>query len=81
MVPEGPVASTVASPGRLRTGSVVSVVSFTLTVNEPLALLPEASVAVQVTTVAPREKTEPDAGEQTTVGEGSTASVAEAVKV
>ena len=67
-----------APPGRLRTGSVVS---STVTVNEPLALLPEASVAVQVTIVVPSGKVEPDAGEQVTAGEGSTASVAEAVKV
>ena len=67
-----------APPGRLRTGAVVS---STVTVNEPLALLPEASVAVQVTVAVPSGKVEPDAGEQTTAGEGSTVSVAEAVKV
>ena len=73
MAPEAPVASTLASPGRLRTGSVVS---STVTVNEPVVLLPESSTAVHVTNVAPRGNLRPDAGEQATVGDGSTTSEA-----
>jgi hypothetical protein len=39
-------------------------VSLTVTVNEHVAVLPEASVTVQVTVVVPTAKVEPDAGEQ-----------------
>ena len=42
----------------------------TVTVKEQLAVLPEVSVAVQVTVVVPSGKVEPDAGEQTTVAPG-----------
>lgn len=42
----------------------------TVTVNEHEAVLPDASVAVQVTVVVPTGKVEPDAGEQTTVTPG-----------
>lgn len=42
-------------------------VSLTVTVNEQLLVLPDASVAVQVTVVAPFGKTAPDAGVQATV--------------
>lgn len=42
----------------------------TVTVKEQLAVLPEVSVAVQVTVVAPNGKVAPDAGEQTTVAPG-----------
>ncbi len=38
--------------------------SLTVTVNEQLPVLPEASVAMQVTVVVPFGKNEPDAGEQ-----------------
>jgi len=41
-------------------------VSFTLTVNEQLAVSPDVSVAVQLTVVAPTTKVEPLGGEQTT---------------
>ena len=42
-------------------------VSFTVTVNVQVAVLLDASVAVQVTVVVPFGKVEPDAGAQTTV--------------
>jgi len=45
-------------------------VSFTVTVNEQLLVLPAASVAVQVTDVAPVPKLEPLAGTQLTVTPG-----------
>src|SRR5205085_10756581 len=51
------------------------VVSRTVTVKEPEALLPCASVAVQLTVVVPSAKT-PEAGEQTGVTAPSTMSVA-----
>ena len=41
--------------------------SFTVTVKEQLAVLPLASVAVQLTAVAPTPNEEPEDGEQTTV--------------
>lgn len=40
--------------------------SFTLTVNEQLAVKPDVSVAVQLTVVAPTPNVEPLGGEQTT---------------
>src|SRR5205823_4208958 len=48
--PPGPVASTVRSAG---TASAGAVVSRTVTLNDPVALLPAASVAVTVTFVTP----------------------------
>jgi hypothetical protein len=39
----------------------------TLTVNEQVAVLPDISVAVQVTVVVPNGKVDPEAGEQATV--------------
>lgn len=45
-------------------------VSFTRTVNVQVAVLLEASVAVQVTVVVPTWKVEPDAGEQEAVAPG-----------
>ena len=48
----------------------------TVMVNDPVVEFPEASVAVQVTTVVPRGKVEPLFGEQLTAGSGSTASPA-----
>jgi hypothetical protein len=42
----------------------------TVTVNEQFAVLPEASVAVQVTVVVPGLKQVPDAGAQETVTPG-----------
>ena len=41
--------------------------SFTVTVNEQVPVLPAESVAVQVTVVVPTGKVEPDAGEQIVV--------------
>jgi hypothetical protein len=49
--------------GQVTTGFSVS---FTVTLNEHVAVFPEASVAVQVTLVVPNAKVLPDAGEQTT---------------
>jgi hypothetical protein len=45
-------------------------VSFTVTVNVQVAVLPDASVAVDVTVVVPLGKKLPDAGELTTVTPG-----------
>ena len=45
-------------------------VSVTVTVKLQLAVLPEASVAVQLTVVVPTGKVEPDAGVQDTVTPG-----------
>ena len=45
-------------------------VSFTVTVNEQVAVLPPASVAVQLTGVVPFGKAEPEAGVQATVTPG-----------
>jgi hypothetical protein len=45
-------------------------VSKVVTVNEQLLVLPEASVAVQVTVVTPVGKQEPEGGVQTTVTPG-----------
>jgi hypothetical protein len=50
--------------------------SCTVTRKVPLATLPSASVAVQVTVVVPTGKSEPDAGVQATAGLGSWASLA-----
>jgi hypothetical protein len=51
-----------------------AVVSWTVTVNEPVAVLPAPSVAVQVTVVAPRANSDPEAGVQTGVTDPETAS-------
>jgi len=59
--PLGLVASAIMSAGRDRIGSVVST---TVTVETTEPVLPNASVAVHVTVVAPREKVEPEIGEQ-----------------
>ena len=74
-------ASTVVV-GTVITGGVVSVLELngrTVTVKDPGALLPAASVAVQLTVVAPTGKALPDAGEQTAATAPETASVAVAV--
>lgn len=73
--PEGPVASTVVAPGTVMVGLVVSC---TVTPKDALALLPEESVAVQVTVVAPSGKVLPEDGEQLGVMLPSTLSVADA---
>ena len=61
--PLGVTAVTFA--GHVITGGCVS---FTVTVNEQVAVLPAPSVAVAVTVVVPFGKVEPEAGEDTTVG-------------
>ena len=58
-----PVVLVTMFAGQVITGGVVS---FTLTVKVQLAVLPLASVAVQVTVVAPTGKTLPLAGTQVT---------------
>ena len=77
-LPDGPVASATMLVGAAMEGGVVS---RTVTVKVPLAILPERSVAVQDTRVVPRAKVEPDVAEQTTTGDGSTVSVAVAENV
>jgi hypothetical protein len=56
-------------------------VSTTVTVNEPLPVLPAASRAEQLTVVVPNGKVEPEAGLHVTGGFGVTASVAVAVNL
>src|SRR5882672_8910931 len=76
--PAALVASTVALAGTVRTGPVVS---FTVTVNDAAVWLPCASVAPQVTVVAPNGKVAPLAGVQLVATAPSRLSVADAVKV
>jgi hypothetical protein len=66
-------------PGGKGRGSVLGVVSFTVTVKEAEPVLPWASVAVQVTVVVPSGNIEPLGGAQVTGTTPSTLSVAEAV--
>ncbi|HEY6068180.1 MAG TPA: hypothetical protein VIU81_05740 [Gaiellaceae bacterium] len=77
LAPDGPVAATLMFAGTLlRTGGVVSP---TVTVKVLAALVFGGlawSRAEQLTVVVPRAKVLPEAGEQLTVGLGSTASVA-----
>ena len=49
------------SAGHVATGDSVSL---TVTLNEQVSALPEASVAIQVTVVVPTGNTEPEAGLQ-----------------
>src|SRR5204863_355545 len=63
------------------TVSAGAVVSCTVTLNVPVAVLPWASVAEQVTVVVPRSNVDPDAGEHDGVIAPSTMSVAVGVKV
>ena len=72
--PAGPVASTLAFAGTVTIGAPVSL---TVTVNEAEPVLPCASVAVQVTTVAPIGNVEPLAGVQLAAITPSMLSVAE----
>ena len=60
---------------------VRGVVSATVTVKLQLELLPEASVAVQVTTVDPFGNTEPDGGLHATLGFASQLSLGVAANV
>jgi len=73
MAPAGPVACAVMGFGTCNAGGVVST---TVTVKLPLAVLPAESVAEQVTVVVPRGKIDPDAREQVTGSGPSTLSVA-----
>jgi len=58
---------------------LVRVASVTVIVKRlSLLLLPDASIAVQLTLVAPRANVAPEGGVQVTVGAGSTRSVADA---
>src|SRR5256712_6192166 len=72
------VASTVAFAGTVTTGPVVSV---TVTVNDAALWLPCASVALQVTVVAPNGNVAPLAGVHVAATGPSRVSVADAVKV
>ena len=65
-------AATVIGAGHVATGACVSC---TVTVNEHVDVLFEASVAVQLTVVAPTGKVEPETGEQTTVVPGQLSEV------
>lgn len=76
LAPDGPVASAVIPPGTVRAGGVVST---TLIVKLPVALLPATSDAAQLTTVEPTGNVDPLAGEQCTVIAPSTTSEADAV--
>src|SRR2546425_384766 len=76
--PVAPVASIVAFAGTVTMGPVVS---FTVTVNAAALWFPCASVALQVTVVAPNGNVDPLAGAQLVATGPSSASVAEAVKV
>ena len=71
MVPEGP-ESIVVSGGVVSCGGGGT----TVTLKVEVALLPELSVAEQVTVVSPSANLVPEAGKQSTVTEVSTASVA-----
>jgi hypothetical protein len=75
--PEAPVASAVIGPG---TETVGLVVSCTVTVNEALPVLPDESVALQMTVVVPSTNVLPEAGEQLGEMLPSMLSVADAVK-
>jgi len=74
--PVAPVASIVALAGAVTTGPVVSL---TVTMNEAAPVLPRASLAVQLTVVAPSGNVAPLAGVQVTATLPSTASLAVAV--
>ncbi|MEP6469825.1 MAG: hypothetical protein ABJC24_08655 [Chloroflexota bacterium] len=74
--PLAPAASTVMSDVAATAGAVVST---TVTVKLPFAVLPAASVAEQFTVVVPRAKVVPEVGLHVTVGEAGLASVADAV--
>src|SRR4051794_26566733 len=71
--PDGPVASVVTLAGTTSAGAVRSA---TVTVKPDVAVLPWASVAVQVTVVAPRGINEPDTGVHFTATGPSTRSEA-----
>src|SRR6266851_5435858 len=66
--PMGPVASAVMLAGRVSAGGVVS---WTVTVKVPFAVLPLVSVAVQATVVTPAGNVAPETGVQATVAASS----------
>jgi hypothetical protein len=57
-------------PTKISDGQVMPVQVMTVTVNEQLAVLAAASVAVQLTVVVPSGKLEPEAGTQAVVTPG-----------
>ena len=63
--PEAFTALTVILEGNVNTGGIVST---TVTVKLPLAVLPATSVAEQLTMVEPNPKVDPEAGTQETTG-------------
>lgn len=71
--PLAPAAVNVRLPGTVNIGAVVS---RTVTVNDPLAVLPAASLAEQVTVVVPSANVAPDGALQDGVREPLTTSVA-----
>lgn len=84
-VPSVPAKLNVALAEDVRTAGLPviatarAVVSLTVTVNDPVVALPEASVAVQSTVVVPIANVAPEAGAQDTAGFGSVSSTAVAV--
>src|SRR5262252_2222515 len=60
----------VISPGQVMVGGVLLVVELTVTMKAHELVLPEASIATQVTIVSPSGKTEPEAGAQLLVTPG-----------
>src|SRR5215208_1885234 len=75
VAPCGLVASAAGgADGSVNFGGVVSC---TMTLNEPSALFPDASVAVQLTVVVPNGNVEPEAGSHVTSTGPSTASLAD----
>jgi len=75
-----PVASTLKLAGTVTTGAVTST-TVTVTVKLVLPVFPAASVAEQVTGVAPGAKIDPLAGAQTGRSDPSTASLALAIQL
>src|SRR3954454_8793588 len=71
--PSGPVASAVMSLGAVITGGVVS---RTMILKEPVAMLPWASVGVQAILFSPSAKLDPEVGLQITPTARSTMSAA-----
>src|SRR5438128_7267829 len=76
--PAGPVASALTPGGTVTMGAVVSL---TVTVKEAEPVLPCASVAVHVTTVAPSGNVAPLAGTQVVATAPSTISLADPLNV
>jgi hypothetical protein len=78
IAPAGPVASTVMFAGTVRAGAVVS---RTVMVKPPEAVLPARSVDEQATVLVPMANTDPDGGVHVTGRAPSTTSVAVALKL